>query len=77
MKELHPKWSDKQARCVLYWQSSVRKKLLAEAKTFLKNNTDLILIEIPEANGVNVFRTCEKANSILERNPKKLLGKLC
>ena len=27
MKNLHPDWSSRQARCVLYWQSGVNKRL--------------------------------------------------
>lgn len=78
MKKLHPNWSDRQARCLLYWQGSVRKKLKEEARAFIDSqDKELILIETPKANGVNVFKTCENVNIILERNPKKLFGKLC
>lgn len=77
MKKLHPNWSDRQARCLLYWQGSVRKKLIEEAKAFIDSqDKELILIENPEANGVNVFKTCETVNIILERNPKKIVWKV-
>ncbi|MFC1486940.1 hypothetical protein ACFLRN_04540 [Thermoproteota archaeon] len=77
MKKLHPKWSDKQARCLLYWQGSVRKKLLDEARTFINSKNDnLVLLEIPEANGVDVFKTCNVVGIPLERKPKKLVRKV-
>lgn len=78
MKSLHPTWSDKQARCLLYWQNSVRRKLLAEANAFIKgqNSANLFLLEIPEANGVNVFKTCKAVGIKIERNPKKIVRKV-
>ena len=78
MKILHPDWSDKQARCLLYWQNSVRKKLLDKAKAFLKdqNSANLVLLELPEANGVDVFKTCKAVGIKIDRDPKKIVRKV-
>lgn len=67
MKALHPEWSDRQCRCVLYWQGKARKKLrlrVSEAMEIL--NTD-IFTSCPEGMGVNVFATARKHGMILER----------
>jgi len=76
MKKLHPSWSDRQCRNLLYWQKSIIKKLRDEANVFIKSKgDDFILLEVPEANGVNVFKTCENVNILLERDPKKIVWK--
>lgn len=72
MKRLHPKWTDKQCRCVLYWQNGIRKKLKEEALDFMyqvNEGPDDILLEIPEAHGVNIFATLAKVGIKLKSNP--------
>ncbi|MCP8323816.1 MAG: hypothetical protein L6N96_06545 [Candidatus Methylarchaceae archaeon HK02M2] len=77
MKELHPSWSNRKARCLLYWQGSVKKKLRDEALSFISSQEDdWILLETPEANGVDVFKTCERVGLILEKNPRKIVWKI-
>ena len=71
MKEKHPKWSERQCRNLLYWQGGVRKKLKNEAyklKEDLKKAFEkpFIVLEIPEANGVNVFTTMSKSGKRME-----------
>ena len=60
MKEKHPKWSERQCRCVLYWQNTVRKRLKELSymvkEIYEKEYGELIVLEIPEANGINVFK---------------------
>jgi hypothetical protein len=70
MKLKHPTWSERQCRCLLYWQNGVRKRLLTKAMDFLfKSNRSSILLSIPEASGINVFATMEKAGIIIEKHP--------
>ena len=79
MKRKHPSWSDKQCRCVLYWQGAVKAKLKVKAQKYLRElavkdgtfhfDWACHLIEIPEAHGVNVFGTMAKAGLILYKNP--------
>jgi len=77
MKKRHPEWSDRQSRNLLYWQKGVMKKLKEEAKAFIESyDGDLLLVEIPEANGVHVFKTCENVGIILDRNPRKIVRKI-
>ena len=66
MKANHPKWTNRQCRCLLYWQGSLRKRLLAKAKTI---GGDIIL-PIPEAYGINIFETMMKVGVVIERNPR-------
>ena len=56
MRQKHPNWSERQARCVLYWQAGVNKELRLEASRFARNN-GLIYTLCPEAMGVQVIRT--------------------
>uniref|UniRef100_A0A6M3X5Z6 Uncharacterized protein n=1 Tax=viral metagenome TaxID=1070528 RepID=A0A6M3X5Z6_9ZZZZ len=81
MKEKHPGWSERQARCVLYWQNSLRKRLREEAQRFAVPLTGDIILDIPEACGVNLFATMAKHGVFLKANPDQvikimLVGKL-
>lgn len=67
MLRKHPRWSTRQARCVLYWQNGVRKRLRESCREIMEDGD--ILIEIPEACGVNVFATLAKAGVHLKANP--------
>ena len=73
IKEKHPNWSDRKARCVLYWQKKIDKKLKQECE---KIKDDNIILYRPEAHGVNLFATCKSIGLILERNPKKYVWKM-
>lgn len=74
MKEKHPNWSDRQARCCLYWQGKIRKRLRQECERLVSNG-DVVLYN-PEATGVNVFLTCESIGLKLERNPQNVVWKV-
>lgn len=59
MAEAHPKWTDRQKRCCLYWQGSNRKQLQKEVKKFCGTfSTKMLVTYVPEAMGVNVYATC-------------------
>ena len=77
MKEKHPNWTENQSKNLLYWQKGLIKKLKDEA--YEQANvlgTDFIVLEVPEANGVNVFQTCKNVGIILEKNPQKKVIKV-
>lgn len=80
MKLLHPKWSDRQCRCVLYWQNRVKSKLRRECMIFISGmeqpEGDIIYTLIPEAMGVNVFRTCHRLGIKMRKNPQDILYKV-
>ena len=67
MQEKHPGWSERQCRCVLYWQPKSRKQMkerAASACLELKTNR---ITACPEGMGVNVFATARLAGLNLER----------
>ena len=69
MKTLHPEWTDKQCGCCLYWQNSVRKNLRSRCKEFTVEHRGYIFTLIPEAMGVNVFRTLHRNGIKIKKNP--------
>lgn len=67
MKAKHSSWSDRQLKCVLYWQPTSRKELkfrrmIASINTGANQWTD-----IPEAMGVNVYATAALAGLRLQK----------
>ena len=76
MKEKHPNWSDRQARCVLYWQGRLDKKLREASEKVASNVSNSYIVYKPEAYGIHLFKTCENIGLVLERNPQKLLWKM-
>lgn len=76
MKAKHPQWSDKQCRCLLYWQGTVKKELRILAQSFIQQEKEYSYSLIPEAMGVNVFTTANKHGLKLQRNPKSLVYKI-
>jgi len=76
MKRKHREWSDAQARCLLYWQPKVNKKLRHVAERFSSQIPNSIVLYTPEANGVHVFKTCKEIGIVLERNPQNFVWKI-
>jgi len=66
MKQKHPKWSDRQLRCVLYWQNTARKRLKEIAKIAQYETGAGVVLFYPEAHGVNIYATCQKHGLILD-----------
>lgn len=67
-KRIHPSWSDRQCRNLLYWQGGVRSRLRTKAWTIVEK--DGIVLEIPEACGINVFETMRIVGIIIEKKPQ-------
>ena len=76
MKEKHPKWSERQCRNLLYWQNGVRSRLRKKAEKFAVQLMGDIILDIPEANGVQVFDTMEKHGLVLERKKPNTIHKI-
>lgn len=73
MKNAHPDWTEQQCRNLLYWQGKVRAALRKGCLEFSDHNVfglhrDIIL-EIPEASGINVFETMAKVGITIDRHP--------
>lgn len=75
MKDKHPKWSDRQARCVLYWQSTVNKQLREECQSFTEQY-GLVYNLCPEAMGINVIKTCQAAGLPIKAKPTGVVFKV-
>ncbi len=68
MKSKHPSWSDRQCKCVLYWQGTARKRLREHVREALTqiNPTPDYLTYLPELHGVNVYESCRDAGLVLD-----------
>lgn len=69
MKRMHPEWSDRQARCCLYWQRGARRDLKGEVKALTGGSTRYVVLMCPEACGVNVTDTMKTIGIVLEWPP--------
>lgn len=69
MKSLHPDWSDRQARCVLYWQGGVNKQLKEQCQSWVAGLPGFLYTLCPEAMGIDVIRTCQLAGLPIEPLP--------
>ena len=75
MKTKHPDWTEKQCRNLLYWQGGVRKRLIKKTFDFANKDTNtVIILDIPEASGVDVFKTMELHGIKLQRKkPSRII----
>jgi hypothetical protein len=55
MRAKHPRWSDRQCRCVLYWQGTARKALREACEPWREAGWSIIYC--PEIHGVDVTAT--------------------
>ena len=69
MRALHPDWSSRQIECCLYWQGTARKHLKSNIKLFLKEYPQLIVVNCPEAQGVDITATMASIGIYLEWSP--------
>ncbi len=67
MKSKHPKWSDLQARCVLYWQDTSRKQMRFRSQLARQRTGTNVALFCPEGRGVNVYATARISGLHLER----------
>jgi len=65
MKAKHPQWTERQCRNPLYWQGTVRANLRNKTITMEGD----IVLDIPEACGINVFETMANVGVTLKRKP--------
>lgn len=76
MRSMHPKWSDRQCKCCLYWQGTVNKMLKNAYSEFQKVYPDVISTLKPEAMGVNVFKTVRKFGIPIKPRPNHTVYKI-
>jgi hypothetical protein len=66
MQLRHPEWSDRQLRCVLYWQNRSRKQMMERANVAARYLQAEVIIPMPEATGIQVYGTCKRSGLLLE-----------
>ena len=76
MKMKHPNWSDRQARCVLYWQGGVNKRLRERCQFYTSQRLGLTYNICPEAMGVNVIKTCKAIGLPIKPRPTDTVFKV-
>lgn len=76
LKEKKSKLTEKQARCCLYWQGTVRKELKRVIKICLTGTPDRIFTLCPEGMGINVMATARKVKIPIETKPKDIIYKI-
>ena len=67
MKIKLPKWSERQCKCVLYWQPTSRKQMHERVEYACKMLKTDRIATCPEAMGVNVFLTARRSGLILDK----------
>lgn len=73
MKAKHPKWTDRQARCCLYWQGTARNQLFRKCGEALQRWPRRMVVPTPEAHGVNVTATLRQIGIELEWPPVRIV----
>ena len=77
MKKKHPHWTEKQARCLLYWQPRVNKILRQACIELIKQLPPGFNFTLkPEAMRVNVITTAFKAGIPIKTRPGKYVWKI-
>lgn len=77
-KKDHPNWTEWQLVNPLYWQGMMKARLKQLATYELEElkDKDLVVVNVPEAMGVNLTETCKRAGLILEWPPTKMVYKV-
>lgn len=76
MLQTHHGWSERQAKCVLYWQAGVNKRLENECKLFMWSHPNMVTTRCPEAMGVNVITTAQIAGIPVKVKPEGIVYKI-
>ena len=76
MRTKHPYWSDRQLRCLLYWQGSVNKELRLLISAVIGLNKLLKITTCPEAMGINVIETARRIGILVELKPRTKVFKI-
>lgn len=78
MKNKNSKLTDNQCRCVLYYQKGINKTIKDTIKKWfnIKDFNKVILLDRPEANGINVYSTMSKHGLNLKANYDDIIYKM-
>ena len=76
MLQQHPDWSQRQARNLLYWQGGVNADLDIQARVFVQEHPGTIYTLCPEAMGVNMIATAQRAGIPVKVRPDPWVYKM-
>lgn len=76
MQDKHPAWTDAQLRNPRLWQSGVKRRLREGVEEFINGRRELVYTLVPEAMGVNVFRTLIPLGVAIKARPKRMIYKV-
>jgi len=76
MFEKHPNWSERQSKCVLYWQNGVNSRLEKKCEVFKQVHSGFITTRCPEAMGVNIIATAQNAGIPIKPKPIGVVYKI-
>lgn len=76
MKGKNPEWSERQCRCVLYWQAGVKKRLRERTKFEMVGRPGTISTDCPEAMGINVILTLRRLGVPIKTKPNQTVYKV-
>jgi len=72
----HPEWTYKQLRNPRHWQKGVMKRLRAKAYRVSNRLVGDVVLELPEASGVNVLGTMALAGRPIQMKQPKMIRKV-
>lgn len=76
MAKKHAHWSIRQCNCCLYWQNKIRSKLKKICNDFLLKMPGYTYTLLPEAMGINVFKTARTHGINIKKNPVDIVYKI-
>lgn len=76
MQTIHPSWSERRLRCVLYWQGQIRATQRQQIANFKRENPGIVFTQLPEAMHINVLLTLLHLKIAFETKPKKRVLKI-
>lgn len=74
MKRKHLNWTDRQCRCLLYWQGGVNKRLRQEAIIEARKRKAHISM-VPEAMGIDIIKTLQNLGVPIKQRPTSIVYK--
>lgn len=74
MKRLHPGWTERQCRCLLYWQAGVNKRL-KQVMIIEARRLSARMSMCPEAMGINAIKTLQHLGVPIKTRPTTIVYK--
>lgn len=76
LRHKNPDLTDRQTRCVLYWQGKVRKMLKDDIAKFQYHHPGTVFTLLPEAMGIHVITTARRVGIPIKARPEDIIIKI-